>query len=300
MHYFASLATSPLMNFGQSLLAGIADLCFPPTCAFCQGPIVSMRLPYPPQQYRCPTSTRSREAELCTFTSPRFLCGECTRILLSYQVYPCCSACGNRLPATVALPSQAADTTVASAPLFYCDECTSSPGIIERAYVLGAYREAIREAVIACKQAANAPLALVMGDLLGQLVAHQSAHHPPQLVTCIPSHWTRRLRRRGWPTQWLAKQVANRMGVPFAPLLRSARRTSKQGMLSDTERATNMQGAFAPVRQKKISADRVLVVDDVWTTGATLKEAAQCIQNHFHVRVEAAVIARAIGDHQVA
>jgi predicted amidophosphoribosyltransferase len=71
-------------------------------------------------------------------------------------------------------------------------------------------------------------------------------------------------------------------------------------MLSDTERATNMQGAFAPVRQKKISADRVLVVDDVWTTGATLKEAAQCIQNHFHVRVEAAVIARAIGDHQVA
>lgn len=300
MHYFANLATSPLMNFGQSLLAGIADLCFPPTCVFCQGPIPAMRLPRPPLHYCSPTGARSIEADACTFNSPKFLCNECTRILLSYQVFPACSTCGNRLPATVALPHLSSSTAVTSAPQFYCDECIASPSIIERAYVLGAYREAIREAVIACKQTANAPLALVIGDLLGQLVAQQAAQNPPQLVTCVPSHWTRRLRRRGWPTQWLAKRVANRLGVPLVPLLRSARRTSKQGMLSDKERITNIQGAFAPLQQKKISVDRVLIVDDVWTTGATLKEAAHCIQKHFQVRVEAAVIARAIGDHQVA
>jgi predicted amidophosphoribosyltransferase len=69
-------------------------------------------------------------------------------------------------------------------------------------------------------------------------------------------------------------------------------------MLSDTDRMTNIQGAFAPRRFVKIAVSRILIVDDVWTTGATLREAANCIQRHFGVAVDGAVVARAVGDHQ--
>ena len=90
--------------------------------------------------------------------------------------------------------------------------------------------------------------------------------------------------------------MAGVLGVPMVSLLTAKRRARKQGMLGDSERRENVLDAF---RAKNGYASRwrsVLVVDDVWTTGSTLREAARTLIAAGHEHVVAAVVARAMGE----
>jgi len=96
-------------------------------------------------------------------------------------------------------------------------------------------------------------------------------------VVPVPLHWRRR-RERGYDqAALLAKPVAKSLGV--APLLRGLRRvrnTPRQVDLPHQERQRNIEGAFAPWRLRGVR--RVLLVDDVRTTGATLRAASAALK----------------------
>ncbi len=162
---------------------------------------------------------------------------------------------------------------------------------------LGAYRDALREAVIACKRMTFAPLAMALGRLLAQKLAKELETTPLDAVTFIPSHWTRRVQRGGLPTQLIADQIGNQLRVPVVSLLRARRRTAKQGMLEDAERRQNVRDAFRAIKGYALPQRRVLIVDDVWTTGSTMREAARVLEQQYQVEVLAAVVARAVGTH---
>lgn len=164
---------------------------------------------------------------------------------------------------------------------------------------LGAYRDALREAVIACKQMTFAPLAMALGRLLAQKLAQELETTPLDAVTFIPSHWTRRVQRGGLPTQLIAEQIGHQLEVPVVSLLRARRRTAKQGMLEDAERRQNVRNAFRAIKGYALPRRRVLVVDDVWTTGSTMREAAGVLGQQYQVEVLAAVVARAVGTHTI-
>lgn len=120
-------------------------------------------------------------------------------------------------------------------------------------------------------------------ELLGWLGA-RAAHalpqaildDPPRAVLPIPLHWRRRVRRRFDAPLWCAEPIARTLGVPLAPgILKRVRNTSLQTGLTDNERRRNVRNAFevcAPV------PDDVLLVDDVFTTGATADAAARCLK----------------------
>jgi predicted amidophosphoribosyltransferase len=95
----------------------------------------------------------------------------------------------------------------------------------------------------------------------------------------------------------MAIEVGRRLRLPVRPLLRAVRRTRKQGTLTDLERHANVRGAFALKARYAQSGRRVLVVDDVWTTGSTLREAARVLRAATASDVYAAVVARAVGQH---
>ena len=96
-------------------------------------------------------------------------------------------------------------------------------------------------------------------------------------VTYIPLHWMRHLQRGYNQSEMLAKYLARRLGVPCIRALRRTRKTSQQAALDQAARLANIRRVFAPVGGETLLGMRLLLVDDVFTTGATLGEATKTL-----------------------
>lgn len=106
------------------------------------------------------------------------------------------------------------------------------------------------------------------------------------LLVPVPLHWLREMRR-GFNQSWeLCRQLSQRTGIPAAQIMRRKRRTSTQAKLNRQERLENLRGVFSlrrslPLpgwRRPDIRGKKVLLVDDVLTTGATAHECAKVLK----------------------
>ncbi|WP_203545326.1 ComF family protein [Candidatus Laterigemmans baculatus] len=278
----------------QFLLRGLSEICYPPTCVLCHGPLRGGAI----SRTLCVDCC----AALCA-TAAEFACDRCSRPqppLSPTSDSPAADSPAADSPAADSPASTVLASTVLAAesrPLRLCAACGKRKSAIQRSVALGMYRDVMREAVVAAKRLSFQPLTLALGGLLGQRVLEAWGSLAIGAVTFIPSHWKRRWGRRGCPAQLLARQVGRVLEVPVVPLLRSRRSTAKQGTLGDAERRKNVCGAFRAKKGYALLAPRVLVVDDVWTTGATLEEAARVIRQEYAAEIFAAVLARALGTH---
>ena len=99
----------------------------------------------------------------------------------------------------------------------------------------------------------------------------------PDVVTAVPLHWSKRAARGYNQAELLAELVSRELCLPLEALLRRCRRTAQQAMLDFDERQQNMRGVFAVRSSARLGGRRVLLVDDVLTTGATLAEASRTL-----------------------
>lgn len=121
-----------------------------------------------------------------------------------------------------------------------------------------------------------------MGGVLGALMAAGAKGRVGEVdaIVPVPLHWRRR-RARGYDqAALLAKPVAKSLGVPLMLRgLRRVRHTPSQVDLPHHERQRNIAGAFAPTRLAGLCGlSRVLLIDDVRTTGATLRAASEALR----------------------
>ena len=134
------------------------------------------------------------------------------------------------------------------------------------------------------------------GDHLGEaLSAALAARCAPwvdrvDVVTPVPLPWTRLLVRGYNQAEAVARPLARELGLPYRTLLRRRPRP-RQALLSRAERRRNLRGAFTP-RRRLAAGMRVLLVDDVMTTGATLFAAACALRRAGAATIHAAVVAR--------
>jgi len=162
----------------------------------------------------------------------------------------------------------------------------------------GPYEGPLRDAVLSLKFGGR----LAGLGLLADLMRHAYRLHRerpggfcqegPELVAAVPMHW-RRLVSRGYnQSAELARAVAREIGAPALPgALRKKRHTTPQSRLGARERKANLAGAFS-ADEGLVADRRVLLVDDVMTTGSTLEAATRALLAAGAARVEVLVAAR--------
>ncbi len=237
-----------------------ADLLFPPNCGLCA-------IPMPPDDSR---------------NTGIHLCNRCISDITKADSLAC-KRCARPLPKGARSDSDD------------CPNCRGKRLRFDRTYALGVYGGILREAVLQMKQATGESLTLAMGSLLGELLLRNIVH-PPDHIVAVPTHWTRRLGRNVNCAEILLESVTARIGRRSCPrLLRCRRKTSKQGTLLPNERLANVRGAYRVSTGYVISGAKVLLIDDVMTTGATANEIAKILRRAGAASVEVAVVARGIG-----
>jgi ComF family protein len=186
--------------------------------------------------------------------------------------------------------------SVAVPPSAGCRRCRGPQWRLEGVVCLGSYEGLLREAVLRSKLASAQVLALQLGSLLATARHEQLARLAVDAVLPVPMHWRRRLRRGVNSPELLAERLAASLGVPcLTRLLVQTRSTLPQRSLSPRERRVNLRGAFRVRRGGRAAGMRLLIVDDVLTTGSTCNEAARELLAAGAVAVTAAVVARAEG-----
>lgn len=116
--------------------------------------------------------------------------------------------------------------------------------------------------------------------MLGEELKASTVYKDVDLVVPVPLHWTRKIKRGYNQADVIAKEVARCLGVRLdTKALKRTRRTGSQVRLTDQERERNVSGAFKVRRTESFAGVRhVLLVDDVFTTGATIASCQAAIR----------------------
>lgn len=151
--------------------------------------------------------------------------------------------------------------------------------------------------------AAGQILAELMAERIGAIVGETSSVEAervsavlPDFIVPVPTHWWRRLKRGFDQTEIIAETLSARLGVPLMSALRRVRSDKPQQGLNAQERAVNVAGTFKVRERKKdvIYSQTIALVDDVMTTGATVKEAASALLQGGAKSVDVWCLARAL------
>lgn len=176
-----------------------------------------------------------------------------------------------------------------------CHRCRDETFAFERVVAVGVYHGALHGAVLKMKGSSPALTAASAG-LLWEAAGGPIEEFRPQVGVSIPLHWSRRLWRSHNAAALLGRQICRRLRVPFlVDALRKVRRTPRQSGLPPTKRRTNLRRAFLVDVPADVQGKRVLLVDDVLTTGATANEASKALRAAGAESVLVAVLARGVG-----
>jgi ComF family protein len=233
---------------------GLLDLLYPPVCIACRQQV----------------------------TDPNGLCPECWRSL-HFLEGPACSICG--MPFEIDPGGE-----------MLCASCIAHPPAFDKARAIFRYDDASKKPILALKHADRLDLVPAFGRWLER--AGRELLGRTDIIVSVPLHRVRLWKRRYNQSAELARSTARMSGKPADPsLLHRVRSTPSQGtMPSASARRTNVRGAFAVPRNRAdaVAGKRILLVDDVMTTGATVNACAKALKKADAAAVYVLALARVV------
>lgn len=156
------------------------------------------------------------------------------------------------------------------------------------------YEKEVRRGVHRFKYRGAAQSGEVFGSLLARQVRESGMAERLEMVCYVPCHPKIKKKRGYEQAQKIARPLARELGLPLEPLLEKRRNTKPMYRLKAAQRRANVLGAFAvaPGKAPLLQGKRVLVVDDVLTTGSTLSECARVLHEAGARQVYGAAFAR--------
>jgi ComF family protein len=214
-----------------------------------------------------------------TVGEPDALCGRCWSAM-NFFAPPWCAVCGLPFPHPMGAGA-------------VCADCARGRAHWQRARAVLRYDKHSRGLVLGLKHGDRTHLARALG--LWMQRAGAEVLDGADLLVPVPLHWTRLVARRYNQAALLAHAIHKAGGPPVAPdWLVRRRRTPSQGRLGPLARARNVGGAFAIGRGRSVKGKRLVLVDDVLTTGATVEECARVLRRNGAAFVGVLTLARAV------
>jgi len=212
-------------------------------------------------------------------SEPDALCPACWASI-TFFAPPWCTQCG--LP----FPHPMGEGAV-------CGDCARQHPSWDRARSVLRYDKHSRRLVLMLKHGDQTHLAGAFGRWMRRAGGDVLAG--ADLLMPVPLHWTRLVSRRFNQSALLARAIHAAGGPPVAAdWLVRRRRTPSQGTMGPLARARNVRGAFALRRGRSVEGKRIVLVDDVLTTGATAEECARVLRRGGAAYVGVMVLARAV------
>ncbi len=229
-------------------------------------------------------------------------CRICTRILDTGSSIPFCHACMDALTQTLPEPLcdkcgrpivSTAVTEGVSLPR--CHLCRNEVYNFDFARSFAAYTPRMARAILLLKYGKVTPLGVWFARRLAGMVESQSQVFAADAVVPVPLDRSR-MRERGYnQAELIARPLARLLGIPFRSyLLVRTRPRPNQLRLTRRERWETVRGAYATHKMAQVDNLRVLLVDDVFTTGATLDACSRALKGAGATRVVGLTVARAL------
>ena len=207
-----------------------------------------------------------------------------------------CSICGERLFSSYALSAPESEPR--------CGLCRRIEPVFARAAAYGSYEGGLRELIHLLKYGGIRPGANVLGRMLAEAIAELAPDFPAGSVAVVPVPLHRsKLREREFNHAELIVRAAVKLAPPgrlqlCAKALERKRETPSQTGLTRHQRRENVRGAFGVAQPEAVKGREVLLVDDVYTTGATVSECARVLRRAGANKVWVATVARTLKAEQ--
>lgn len=220
--------------------------------------------------------------------------GRCVICLAGAAQDGLCQDCRNDLPAnrwcclTCALPLPF------PTPDGHCGECQASPPCYSRSLIPWRYQFPVDGMIGRYKYHGQHKFARpLLAGFTDYIEHHLATEGRPQVLIPAPMHWTRRWQRGFNQAQDIAEAVGRRLDLPVnARLVRRTRRVHAQRKLNRTSRLANLQGLFEVTGPVPAN---IAIVDDVVTTGATVRELASVLTRAGAKEIQVWALARTPG-----
>jgi len=237
---------------------GLANLLYPSTCLICGAAEDNAAAPPP--------------------TSRISLCSRCRDAVVDSS--PACPRCGGPSPQALGLA-------------LACPACHKSAPRFDALVRLGRYDGLLRAAVLKAKRADAEPLAGALARLLAAERRDELTRLQIDWIVPVPMHWTRRFARGVNGAEAIARALGGALSAPVkSSWLKRTRATEPQAELSPAQRRVNVRRAFRARQTAPLADARILLVDDVVTTGATASAATRALRRAGARFVAVAALAR--------
>jgi ComF family protein len=261
----------------------VVEAVYPPVCCVCGELFDAFAI----QAGAGPSGNEQPDGRLFAGLMARHMCPDCAAAFTPVSS-PLCSTCGE------VFASPATTDHV-------CGNCRRVPKYFQTARAVGIYEKSLMTALQRLKYSGRTELAAPLGRLLRTAFVRWFDGHTVDLIAPVPL-FRRKQRQRGFNQAFLLI----RNGRPSAAndrdcfsrdricksLLVRTRMTRSQTALTKPERLANVRGAFAISDSVDVAGKSVLLIDDVYTTGATVNECARILMAGGAARVDVLTVAR--------
>ena len=246
------------MKIARQFVNQTVELVWPPVCAFC---------------------LRSIASDDCSSERVR-LCAACCDAF-TFDQRDACFHCGAPIGPFLD-------------PAIKCAECAVELFRFSQVFRLGLYDNELREACIRGKSPGQEALPAALASLLWQREQQRIGDFAPDIVVPVPQHWRHWFTRPHHQATTIGEAFASHLSVPFrTDVVRKVRYTVDQSSLAGTARRANLRNAFdvSPRGAEAVRGRRVLLSDDVFTTGSTVNAITKALLKAGAKQVAVAVLA---------
>ncbi len=204
-------------------------------------------------------------------------CPLCDQILTGKDGL-CCRKCEKDLPWISGPTCMKCGKMIAEEEEEFCDDCRRYHHRFDRGTAAFAYTGQLRHSIYRMKAENRRDYLDFYADAMVRALKPYLGRWKPECIVAIPMHWQKKWKRGYNQSELLAKKIAERTGILLErSWVYCCKKTKEQKKLGRKERENNLSGCFA-FRQPEKRFRRVLIVDDIYTTGSTMDELAALLK----------------------